>query len=193
MPLFACISGYLIYSQLQRAKSFSSYLKNQFLSVLVPVFSWVLIIDIVFVEICVNGQSVDFNLVKKYLLASINSLWFLWAVFYSSIIISIIRFFFKNSVILTIFIIFLSLFLPDKHNISLYVWTYPFFVIGCLVNRYKFNDVVVGGGNLMTFFCLSIVAFAILLNFYTTNVYVYVSGTEVDLMSGGWWKQLLYL
>lgn len=191
MPLFACISGYLIYNQLQRAKSFASYLKKQFVSVIVPVFSWVLIIDIVVISICTKGQSVDLFLLEKYLLTSINSLWFLWAVFYSSIIISVIRFFFKDNILLMISIIFLSLFLPDSHNVGLYVWTYPFFVIGYLVNRHKLNDVVIGGGKLMAIFCLSLSVFVILLTLYTTNTYVYISGTEVDIMSAQWWKQLL--
>ena len=47
MPLFAAISGYLIFIQLSRYNSFSQYVKRQIGSLIVPVFIWSFIVNFI--------------------------------------------------------------------------------------------------------------------------------------------------
>ena len=127
MPLFALVSGYLIYGQIQRQTSFLPYFIKQVKSLLLPIFCWTLL-D--FSATSLLGRSIDFNLLLKFLGRLATNLWFLWAVFYASMFLAILHFFFHHSIFPAFILILMLLAIPNDWNLSVYVWTLPFFFLG---------------------------------------------------------------
>ncbi len=86
MPLFALLSGYLFFWTMK--KSVNNVLKRRVLSLILPIFCWV---SLEYVVKCVvlaskNGFCV-LSLFSKYVFSFFHEFWFLWAIFWCSVVV----------------------------------------------------------------------------------------------------------
>ena len=185
MPLFALVSGYLIYGQLQRQLSFLRYIVKQLKSLVLPIFCWTLLS---FLATSVLGRPIGVQLLTNFLGRFFTNLWFLWAVFYASIFLAIVHYLFKDNYIPVIIALPLLLLIPNDWNLSVYVWTAPFFFIGYFWNIMKKNlDTLINvnaglcfwGGVLVIF----VTIFCLLFLFSRITGSPYTNGMQVNVLS----------
>lgn len=135
MPLFALISGYLLYYTISRRDSVSA-LKREVSSVLIPVLAWSASFYLVFrgKEIIDSGWLLYIKGLIKFCLTDI---WFLWAVFWCAVAIIVVNKLFKDNIIVHCIVITILLLIPEKMNSHYYIFLYPYFVIGYIWNKHK--------------------------------------------------------
>lgn len=178
MPLFALISGYYMYQSMQ-AKPMGQYLKKQFLQLIVPMFCWTVLMWVYYiirVLLCNECNLFEFTHLKVLVHNFLYQYWFLWAIFVASFVILIVKKYCKDRLWVYLSIVLLSLFLTNNNNIYLYVFTFPYFLVGYLVNKYKF---VSKKSNSILLLLLSGFTFIILICLYTNDIYVYISQTRI--------------
>lgn len=169
MPLFMLISGFLFYKT--KNSILKVVVKSKIKALLLPLITWQSIFYIVsFLFI----STLEFSL-KKYTSSLIYGLWFLWAVFYCSIIVLIIdKIIYEEKIkkFLFLLIVIITFFTPDNLNLNLYKFVYPYFLIGYYSNEFirilekKFK---------ISNFVLITVIFFILLQLYNYDSYIYTS------------------
>lgn len=134
MPLFMLISGYLFFYSLKK-NSFWENIKNKIITLLLPIFVWSVLYN-VFIRIIWNGQRIDVSFIKQFIWYIISSFWFLWAVFFCSIVVLLVNRFFADNIFVYLVGFILTFLLPDSYNSHMYKYMYPFFVIGYLIHTY---------------------------------------------------------
>lgn len=186
MPLFILISGYLFGGTI-RKYSFEKLLKSRITSLVIPIIMWSFIpyfIALSQMEISVLGVA------KKFIGTLLREYWFLWAIFYCSIVVLIVNKFLKDSIIIYLFGLIVACFIPDIYNFQLYKYMYPFFLIGYFYKKssedfrnksYELlkNKIVIG---------TLIILYVGLLIFYERKIYIYVSG--FTFLGKNWSEQL---
>lgn len=131
MPLFMLVSGYLFYGT-NCKKSLKKIFMGKVKSLLVPILAWNLLYNIRAL------QFMDFfNWLKYYWTITSGSFWFLWVVFFASILSAMIERCGKNKLWIYPMVFGLSFIIPDQHNLELFKFMYPFFFLGFLYARYK--------------------------------------------------------
>lgn len=114
MPLFACISGWLFYSTVQRRTS-SEIIKRRFCSLVIPIISWVTLWMLLEVFI---GNFNMITWIKQYCRMILTNFWFLWAIFVCSLLVLLIHKVFSDSVWIYFISIFLMMLIPDSEQMS---------------------------------------------------------------------------
>ena len=193
MPLFMIISGFLFHNSLLR-KTHKQNLVNKFKQLIIPLFCWSLIstiINMAKILIGVSDETITlFWFLKKILSNFIYGPWFLWAIWWCSLIVLFVNKFFKDNIVLYIFGILFTLLIPDVFGLQLYKYMLPFFVISYLFNKHdlliKLKNVYMN--SLFIIFCFSF--FTILLIFFNEKNYIYTSGHFIFNDAVG--KQLYY-
>lgn len=173
MPLFMLICGYLFYFSTQKYSN-KTLFRKKIQTLVIPVVVWNTIY-------LVLQYFYGFNYSCKELLETyVTALWFLWAVFWCSLLVLFVRKFFNDNIALYVVIFILSGFIPNKYGFQLYVWMYPFFIVGYLVGKYNLakllpltRKMLIGG------FLLSFVIFIILFYNFKTEYNVFISGTYI--------------
>lgn len=172
MPLFMLISGYLFYNSVQKY-TFKRNLKSRIYQILSPIIVWN-IIRIVF-NTFIRKRYFDFDIQSDII---INAFWFLWAVFWCSLLVLIIHHFFKDNLYLYLIIGIVLQFISGE-NIGLYTYMYPYFVVGYLWNKYKFEvkitEIQLHKKLFLAFSC--IIIFIVLFRFFKREDYIYETGT----------------
>ena len=170
MPLFMIVSGYLSYFTLFR-NPFLIVLKSRFTKLLIPILIWQTIWLLCFED----SLFTDSN--KSIWLSYINTQWFITSVFINSLFVLLCKKLFNDSLYVYIGVIIVSLFIPNYHSESLYVFMFPYFLLGYLYNKHItiFNRQKY---TFPTFICITI-AFCLMLPFYDKCDYVYTSGTFI--------------
>lgn len=177
MPLFMLISGFLFYNSVNR-HSWEKSFKSRFTKLIIPIVIWnTLYIIVIDTYRLFNGIPLHIGQIASYLTA----LWFLWAIFWSSITVLIIRRLFKDRILIYVLLGILALFLPSKWGSPLYIYMYPYFIMGYLWNKYhlesKFHL-----SNLKIKVCISflcVVLFCILYMNFTKEDYIYTTGINI--------------
>lgn len=165
MPLFMLVSGYLFYYSIKKY-DLKSNIKSRLKQLLIPIICHSLI------------KTIIHFIINKSLVLSINTfiynLWFLWAVFFCSLIILFVNKLFRDNLLIYIVIFCLLFLLPDVYNINLYSYMYIYFVSGYLFNKY--NIKFTSDKKLKIIMVISCFIFGCLLCFYNYNSYIYTSG-----------------
>lgn len=187
MPLFMLLSGYLFYFTCNK----HSFLKNvlsRFTTLFIPIIMWNII---PFIRYTWHDRPHTFGyLFKTYISTMMENSWFLWAIFYCSFAVLIVNHFFKDSLIIYLIGLILTFILPDSHNLFLYKFMYPYFVLGYFYhknsegNNEKYHMLLDNTKLLGT----SAVIFAFLLYFFNTDSYIYT--TKYTLIGRGIIPQL---
>lgn len=138
MPLFALVSGYLMYPSLQRY-AFGEYAKKQFLNIGIPLLLWSIIaFSISLVKNGVGGAI----LYKSYFNLLMGNLWFLRVLLVDSLLIAFVTTIFKSMcsrVIAFSTILIITLFMPDIFHYNRAVYLLPYIVIGYVGYPYLKN------------------------------------------------------
>ena len=175
MPLFITISGFFFYNSLQKY-SFKDLIKSRFLKLIVPIIAWHIIWMI---TDGFSNQGEGYTMVS-FVAGFLKQYWFLWAVFYCSIVVLFVEGLIKERIKLIIYslLIVLSLFLPNILNIDRYVYLFPFYLIGFLYCKYcrdfecKNTRVIMGLGGGHFYICRIIdVVYIQRLHIYNWHVY----------------------
>lgn len=173
MPLFMLISGYLFAFGIN--KPTKEILANKFKSLIIPILTWALISLASFVVTRLFTGEFNINYTLGYfILYSIHSLWFLWAVFYNILIVTVVNKLFKDSIIIYVLIFFVSFIIPDSYNLALYKFMYPFFVMGYLYKKHNLQERLQNIHNNYFIFTTGVLFF-ILLTFFERDSYIYTS------------------
>ena len=168
MPAFMIISGYLF--GLSKKTNAINVIKNKINHLLIPIFTWAILTTIIF---AIKEETFNFlTIIKKYIHTSIYSLWFLWAVFYSTTVSIIIKVHFNNNIYIHFLLIIVSFFIPDSLNLGLYKFVYPFFILGYYFHNIK--DFIFK--HKRTILLISTIIFIILLFIYNKDSYIYTTG-----------------
>lgn len=179
MPLFALLSGYLFFWSIK--KSVKIVLKTRLTSLLLPILCWILseyiVKAIVLLSLC------RFNIISfahDFVSSTVYRLWFLWAIFWCSMIVLLVEKAFKGRVWIYGVIFGLLLFIPAKYNSQMYVYMYPYFVTGFLFNKFEgenWYDRVVKKDWIAL--AAAGVAFVVLVLFYGHDFYIYTTGINI--------------
>lgn len=172
MPLFMVISGYLYYNSINN-KSFTRIITDKLRQLIVPIFSIALIVWL----LQFHTDYTFLDQIRSYLSVTRYTLWFLWALFYSSIGVLLGNKLFKDNIVIWILLILCSFLTPDKWFSEMYKYTFPCFLFGYYFHKHNLIDILknhlllttIGSGTLLLL-CLF---------FYRTNVFVYVSGCNI--------------
>ncbi len=178
MPLFMLVSGYLFAFTAERKKWYD-IVWNKIQTLVVPIFLWSMIPFLVSgVGRAVNsGRLSIFALLKEYISTALGmNLWFLWAVFWCSIIVVAVKSFLSDSIWVYLAGFLLTFIVPDMMNMHLYKFMYPYFIIGYIFNRDGYSVKLKRYYANKTFIITSGMIFAVFLLFYTYDSYIYNTG-----------------
>ena len=170
MPLFMIVSGYLVSYSIDKYQ-LKDMVINKFKRLITPVISWVILFFIVKTAIKIL-LGIEENIILEFL-RSIKSipytLWFLWGVFYCTIIVSIVNNYLNDSKIAYILIFILMMFTPDYLNSHLYKFVYPYFIIGYFIKDY---EEIINNKKVKT---ISFILFPIMLFLWKKDYYIYLA------------------
>lgn len=138
MPLFMLVSGYLFYFTVNKY-SLKQLMVNRIQRIIIPIMMWGSVSEgiIILKNIIRENQLTIHSVGIDYVMTSLFNLWFLWAIFYCSIAVIIIRKLFKDNIIIYILVLLLTLILPDNLNMHMYKYMYPYFIISYLFNKHQ--------------------------------------------------------
>ncbi|WP_315273381.1 acyltransferase family protein [Prevotella histicola] len=181
MPLFMVIIGYLFSGTIERY-SFPCVLQSRFTKLLLPIFIWnslfLLIQNFINLlegrRICSLGEGIW---------SYFNALWFLWAIFYCSMIVLCVSRWLHDNIYVYIALWIVMLFIPGIYGINLYVYMYPFFVVGYLWNKHhimgKFKKLFSTKVSIYLLSTLLFLLYVVLCVHYTVHDYIYISGSGI--------------
>ena len=135
MPLFACVSGCFLEEFVQK-RTFAQGLLRKIETLLLPCLVWAMGFYAIYIIRYHQLNSLSFFLKNDILGAN----WFLWAIFYSSVIILLISRFDKNIWATGSLLILVNVLVPDYLNTTGYKVLFPFVMIGMLIKRYHMVD-----------------------------------------------------
>jgi fucose 4-O-acetylase-like acetyltransferase len=184
MPLFMLLSGYFFANTVKKYET-SKLIDNRFKTLFVPIFMWSLIPVGILLLKSIIRQSIDILLLKEILNILIYNLWFLWAIFFCSILTMIISKRFSDSLCVYIGVLIVLTLLPDGWNVQYYKFMYPFFVVGYFWKKSLFGrcEMYLIKYKWLLFVAL-VISFIFLYHFYDYECYIYTSGIFV-LKNGG--------
>lgn len=177
MPVFMLVSGYLFAFSIQK-RNLGSAIIQKIKTLLIPILLWsVISFGLSMISMIWHNETISlFICFRRYVSTVLNNLWFLWAIFWCSIVVIIVNKVFRDSKIIYIMGALLTFFIPDVLNLHLYKFMYPFFVLGYFYNvagiKNKYNKFY--SSNL--FFGTCGIIFALLLTMYNRESYIYTSG-----------------
>ena len=127
MPLFMLISGYL-FAYSFKNKDWKEILLIKFKQLIVPLFFWSIIS--LFIAIFKSEESVNaLWILKKLITGFIYGPWFLWALWWCSVIVIIVRRFFSDNAVIYILGTLLTFVIPDILSLALYKFMWPYFFL----------------------------------------------------------------
>lgn len=140
MTLFCSISGYL-FSKSIRIHSHKKIVKEKFNRLVVPIFFWTLLYSIYLMAASIirDGTGICMkSFIKLFVNNFFSSQWFLWAMFYFSIMVVFVNFIFKDSIFAYILIYLLLFFVKLNGNdyfVNSYISNFPAFIIAYLYGK----------------------------------------------------------
>lgn len=180
MPLFAIISGYLFFWTIKKYDS-KKVIKKKICSLLVPlIICCTLNIFVISVKYYLEYKTLLPNILKEFQNLLSYSLWFLPAMFISSIIVLLVeKIRFKYKDLMYIIITIIMVILPNYLYFPLYFYMFPYFVVGFLYNKYKILDKFNKIRKNYLVMIIVIIIFGIALSFYNYDSYIYTSSLSI--------------
>lgn len=179
MPLFMLLSGYLFYYTIKKYDT-RTLMTLRFTKVILPIFVWsFILVCIELIQILQLNENITLlQFIKNYIQVATYNVWFLWAIFYSSMIVIVVNKLFKDRIIVYLIIGFVMLFIPDVYNANLYKYMYPYFVIAYLFNKYQMGEKIeCFSKRLIVGTSIAIVILYLgLFSFYGHDAFIYTTG-----------------
>lgn len=187
MPLFALVSGYLCH--IRNNESVFGFLIRKIKVFFVPVLSWVCIEFLIKMIIGLQGIDSLKLFITSFASQLIYSYWFLWAMLLSSIAIWIFEKYFNSNLWIAIGAIILSMVIPNKLNSNLYIYIFPYFLLGYIWKKRSKGRELSSKQINAALFVISLL-FCFLLMRYNYNSYIYT--TQIYLFGTlGWKNQII--
>lgn len=166
MPLFMILSGYVFAKTIYR-KKFYEIIKNKIVHLAFPAIFWGILFYII--KVIVENYLLKnvFLFSFREMFQGIWNVWFLWSVFFCTIIVLLVEYMKKKYMcLITLLLGFIMLyFLP---NGDLNVFMFPYFLVGYIWEK---NEDIPA-----KCYCLCLILFPLLLSYYSKEHYIYVSG-----------------
>lgn len=181
MPLFMLVSGFLFYNTVSRY-SIRKVAILRVKSTLIPIWSWTLLVESLKLVILLfenKGQISANEVIRDFILSGVNSLWFLWAVFYASFGVIIVRKMCNDKLFIHIMVLAVMLFIPDRLNLYLYKFVYPYFIAGYYWNKKEMQKRVNNINRIVYSLLASTVLYVVLFMNYSKDVYIYTSFVSI--------------
>lgn len=182
MPLFMLISGYLFSYSLEN-KRWNEVLLIKFQQLIIPLVSWSavsLCIDVYKVLLGNISDSITVIwIIKKLISHFVYGPWFLWAIWWCSLVILIVKNLLNDNILIYIFGCFLTFILPDVLNLAVYKFMWPFFLIAYMFNSYDWKSKLKTVYLNKVFVIFVSTLFLVLLIFYDYDKYIYTSGYTI--------------
>ena len=180
MPVFLLISGFLFSKSIHR-RNFADNLKNKTLRIAVPAVVWGCIYCLVKwgVETVLGNPSAGFSL--SLCVEEIGNIWFLWTIFMCMVAVMIADKIGKDRFFLPMLVLCMIAFyfLPFR-DYTLFL--FPFFVAGYYAQKNAFCK-------FKSLAYLALLLYPLLLQYYGTKHYIYVSGIDIFSSDYGIWQQ----
>lgn len=174
MPLFILISGYLFCISLENSKCVKKII-NREISYFIPILTFALVKTLINTPFNMYFSLIFFRNLLYYVF---HTLWFLWALIYSSISIYLFEKITKKNI--KYFLLFIAIILifitPDVLMSNLFKFTAPFFWIGYYIKKSNFNI-----SSQLYLACIPI--WLLMLAFYSNNHYIYITGISLNITS----------
>lgn len=174
MPLFMLLSGYLFYLSVTN-HSFQHNVISRFTTLFIPIIVWNIV---PFIAYTWHDRPHTLRyLFQAYLITMTDNSWFLWAIFYCSFAVLLVNKFFKDNVFIYLFGLVVTFIIPDSHNLFLYKFMYPYFLIGYFYhkNSGKIKEDLPKQIKSRKGFGILTIVYFILLFFFHTDSYIYSS------------------
>lgn len=171
MPIFMMISGYFFSFSIKK-NSFYQLIKNQIMHLLPPIFLWGTW-EYIALKLEDGFKTLSF---REWGHDILYGLWFLWAIFYVSMVVSAVKYLFKDSLLIYFLGWMVMFVIPDIYNLQLYKFMYPYFVCSYLIGkneeylREKFR------GKVVLVACASGIMTLALFPFFHFDTYIYTTG-----------------
>lgn len=182
MPLFMLISGYL-FAFSTKSKKWNELLFIKMKQLIIPLGVWsVVTLLIEIIKVMTNTTAASINIIwiaKKLITGFIYGPWFLWAIWWCSLIVVIVRRFFNDNIFIYIAGTLVTFILPDTFNLAVYKYMWPFFLLAYLFNAKGYKEKLKKFYMNKIFILCCFFAFALLLIFYNYDSYIYTSGYTV--------------
>lgn len=186
MPLFTLISGYLCH--IKDNDDIKKFVYRKIRGLFIPVFSWVILEFILRALIGLQDINTLMQFIVDFSRKLVYSYWYLWAILWCSIAVWIFEKYLNGNRILIIFLIIISMLIPNKINSHLYIFVFPYYLVGYLWQR-RLSKKSFSARHLKILFFLDTVLFVLLLPMYNYNSYIYT--TQIYLFGDlGWLNQL---
>lgn len=180
MPLFIMISGYLSYNSINK-NNFFTILKTKISTLIIPIFIWTIPILIFKLN--------EFYSIREFIKLSIytfsTNLWFLWSLFYLTILVKLINKFCEDNIIIYIIIFLLTFFIPDeiifkKFTLQFYLYSYMylFFITGYLFKKHNLQEKI-NKSIINKTLIINTYLFIILLIPFNKDTYIYTTGMNI--------------
>lgn len=160
MPLFMFLSGFCFWNTCNKYTA-NQIVQKKIKSLLIPIVAWNIVMFFV------RGVKYHWD-VSAYWKDNYNFLWFLWSLFYCSLVTIVVHKVAKDSKIVFIIIIFSGFFYPDIANSVSFKMMYPFFILGYLTNKDQWLRILTNNSkqwkiaiiiNVIVYICLANVHF----------------------------------
>ena len=185
MPLFMVVSG-LLFETTIRKYSFGENIVSRFTKMLLPIICWTFL-EYVIKTLCGQVEFVTLGIWAKTLIRTcLTSLWFLWAVFYSSLIVLMINKYFRDSVFAYMAVLITMIILPDIYNFHLYKYMYVYFVGAYLYQKNKEKLRI----NIKYIPIALALIYIVMMREWDVNKYIYRSRICILGRETSWFRQL---
>ena len=174
MALFMLISGYFFGNTAQQYPT-RQIIITRFTQLLLPLIVWTTITILIFGGVSFKEHGVigvAFKLIQTYT----TDMWFIWAVFWCSLITFAIRCLGKDKKYLHILVVIVLLFTVKGNYAQYYLYMYPYFVAGYLWWQRK-KDIAV---NRYVLAGVTLAVYVVLLRFYSNDSFIYTTGTYLN-------------
>lgn len=182
MPLFMLISGYLFACSLEN-KRWDEVLLIKFKQLIIPLACWSvfsLCMDVCKVLLGNTSTSITVIwIIKKLIYHFVYGPWFLWAIWWCSLVILIVKNLLNDNFLIYICCCFLTFILPDVLSLELYKFMWPFFLIAYMFNSYDWKNKLKTVYQNKIFVIVVSTLFLVLLFFYDYDKYIYTSGYTI--------------
>lgn len=180
MPLFALISGYLFYYSSSHRTLYQT-VNRQISGLCIPAVAWaVIMLGLKFISSVIFEDPYTQTL-KGGIVYSFTGIWFLWAIFWNSLIILFVKNFLGDRISVYVIIMVLLILLPSIYNISTIGYLYPYIIFGYLANKYSLIQHLKNVPKRYINFVLfgSVLLFSYMLCNFKIEYYIYTTGISL--------------
>ena len=188
MPLFMVISGYYAWNSVRRAATVQDrwrMIRRKCVYLAVPNVAWKLIDFVYWYAAGAYAGWAAGAVLKDILVGIMANFWFLWAVLYSFLLVCLMHYKLRDSVWIYSLVFIAMFFTPDGLALMACKYVLPYYLIGFYANKNKeqlqakVSAAGDGRGRRWAVFWVSGLLFLILVSFYDTDSFIYLTGYKL--------------